>query len=347
MHATALIDLFKAPEGVKALADAQWHAVVEIGRKTQTLGQLAALLERRGLAEAVPSPVRRHLELARLTALRRTESALWEVRIIRQSVDASIPLVLLKGAAYAACGDRNGQGRLFTDVDLLVPRTHLPATESALFGAGWKPGRVNAYDARYYRDWMHEVPPMEHVRRHTVVDLHHAINPPVSRFHVDPARLFHRTVEVQPGIFVLCPADRVIHCCLHLLQEGEPRKLLRDLYDLHVLVEQHFASPTGRAELLSRATELNVARLVATATGAARDLFGTTGAADSGARWLQSCLQRSAREGNDASPSVLAALSGTVVLAYSHWMKMPLHLLIPHLVRKSLLRLSPDRDKKS
>lgn len=348
MQTDALIALLREPRGVAQLRGGQWHAVVEQGRKTQMLGQLAAALAREGVMPSVPPEVRRHLDLAALTALRRQQSALWEVRAIRQAVDASIPLTLLKGGAYAAAGDTNGVGRLFSDVDLLVDRQHLAATEAALFGAGWKPGRVSAYDAAYYRNWMHEVPPMEHVRRHTVVDLHHAINPPISRLHVDPQLLFERVVGVQPGVFVLCAADRVVHCSLHLLQEGEPKKLLRDLYDLHLLLQQHFGHGSARSNLESRAKRLGVWSQVEVAAAAARTLFSDAAELpEAHASSLQHCVLRSAREANGAQRSLRGVLSDTFLLAYSHWVKMPVHILVPHLARKTWLRLRPDSGGKA
>lgn len=344
VYSTALIALLKEPGSVAGIAEAHWQSIVEAGRKNQMLGQLAALLQRRSCLGAVPPNVRRHLDLAALTSVRRAEAAKWEVQRIRQAVEADIPVILLKGAAYAASGDYNAEGRLFSDIDVLVPRSQLQSMESALFGAGWKPKRLNQYDASYYRNWMHEVPPMEHVRRHTVVDLHHAINPPVSRVYVDPEQLLSRIVEIEPGLFVLSAADRVVHCCLHLLQEGEPKKVLRELYDLHILVEQHFDGPAGLRTLLSRADELAVTGQVRVAVAAANCLFNGD---PSAIGYLGASLVRSACEANGVSQSMLAKMAGTHLLAYSHWLKMPMHILVPHLARKSWLRLWPESGGKA
>ena len=262
---------------------------------------------------------------------------------MRRAMDPAIPLVLLKGCAYVACADHNAMGRFFSDIDILVRRHNLPGVEADLVSVGWKPSRVNDYDLAYYRNWMHEVPPMGHVRRHTVVDLHHAINPPVSRFYVNPDKLFERIVEVRPGIFVLAATDRVIHCALHLLQEGEPKKLMRDLYDLHLLFRQHHSSAAGIEQLHRRADELNVVKLVTAAIGAAHALFAVDCLPGERSGWLQACIDRAAREANGKA-TVAGELAGTAVLAYSHWMKMPLHLLVPHLVRKSFMRMTSDKE---
>ena len=325
------------------MTDAHWNEVIEQGRKTQLLGQLAASLQGAQLLDKVPTAVQRHLVLANLTITRRNESALWEAATMRRAIDPTIPLVLLKGCAYVACADDNAAGRLFSDIDVLVRRQDLPAVEADLVSVGWKPSRVNDYDLAYYRNWMHEVPPMEHVRRHTVVDLHHAINPPVSRFYVNPDQLFERMVEIRPGVFALSATDRVIHCALHLLQEGEPRKLMRDLYDLHLLLRQHHGSAAGMEQLRQRACELNVDALTEAAIGAARALFADECIQDQRSGWLQACVDSAARQAS-GSTTVASELAGLTLLAYSHWMKMPMHLLVPHLIRKSLLRMTSSKD---
>jgi hypothetical protein len=334
--------LLHSPLKISCVTDVEWNDIVEQGRETQLLGQLAARLNRAQVLNRVPIHVRGHLELALLTSTRRAESASWEIATMRRLVDASIPLILLKGCAYMACCDQIAPGRIFSDIDILVEHQSLPAVETALFSAGWKPSRVNAYDAAYYRNWMHEVPPMEHVRRHTVVDLHHAINPPVSRIHIDPRKLFEGIQEISRGIFVLHPTDRVIHCGLHLLQEGEPKKLLRDLYDLNFLIAEHSGIVAGKERLRERARELGVGRLFDVASSAACAIFGAQHDEALVTGWLSACVARAARE-TDGRSTVEGSFARTAVLAYSHWIKMPLHLLLPHLIRKTYLRMRPGQ----
>lgn len=338
MSSRPLIALLRTPQNIVHVTDAHWNVLIEQGHQTQLLGPLAAMLQREQLMDKVPLAVQRHLALAQLTVTRRNQSALWEVDTLRRAVDPKIPLVLLKGCAYLASGDDNAAGRMFSDIDLLVRRQNLPGVEADLMSVGWKPSRVNDYDQAYYRNWMHEVPPMVHVRRHTVVDLHHAINPPVSRFYIEPAPLFERLVAVRPGIFVLCADDRVIHCALHLLQEGEPKKLIRDLYDLHLLLRQHHGSAASLAALRQRAHALKVAPQVEAAIGAAHALFSNEPVVDTRTGWLQACLVRAARDASGAA-TLAGEGAGWAVLAYAHWMKMPVHILLPHLVRKSRARM--------
>ncbi|RXL80730.1 hypothetical protein EO238_31730, partial [Citrobacter sp. AAK_AS5] len=81
-------------------------------------------------------------------------------------------IVVLKGAAYAMARLPVADGRIFGDVDILVPHETLADVESALMLAGWASIHRDPYDQRYYRMWMHEIPPMRHLHRGTVIDVH-------------------------------------------------------------------------------------------------------------------------------------------------------------------------------
>ena len=49
----------------------------------------------------------------------------------------------------------------------------LIAISTALMLAGYVTTHLDPYDQRYYRRWRHELPPMQHVKRLTVLDVHH------------------------------------------------------------------------------------------------------------------------------------------------------------------------------
>lgn len=332
------------PAGIGRISGEQWNAILLHSRKTQSLGQLASRLASAGLLNEVPPVVLRHLSLARMTAQRRADAARWEIDVIRRSIEPGTPVILLKGCAYLAAKDPNADGRLFSDIDILVPRASLGKAEAALTAAGWMPSTVNAYDQHYYREWSHEVPPMEHVRRHTVVDLHHAIIPPISRYSIPTELLLEHLEQVAPGIHILGSADRVIHCAIHLIQEGEASKVFRDLYDLFLLLETHFPAGTKRDELYARAETLGLRRLVAAATNAAEVVFHTQKSA-SRSSWLAKLLITAASGSLPQTESRYSfQISRVALLAQSHWMKMPMHVLIPHLFRKTLLALVPNRE---
>ena len=345
MHTAKLIALIRAPESVADLTGEDWNDIVLSGRKNQLLGQLAALFDRHQRWADIPTAVQRHLRLELLTAQRRAESALWELTTIRRTVNLAVGLTVLKGCAYVVAGDINHAGRSFSDVDVMVPHELLQGVETDLIGGGWKPSTVDAYDEAYYRNWMHEVPPMEHVRRHTVLDLHHAINPPVADYYVNPAHLMASRLELFPGVFVLAPLDRVIHCAIHLIQEGEPKKLLRDLYDLHLLLGQHCVGKNGLQPLFSRARDLGVQPLVSSAVAASAQVFAQP-LGGFPTTLLEKCLVVAAKNAQNTG-SLPGWCAGIAILVYSHWIKMPLKLLVPHLCRKSVKAIFSNDDEKN
>jgi hypothetical protein len=127
---------------------------------------------------------------------------------------------------------------------------------------GWVTTHHDAYDQRYYREWMHELPPMQHGRRMSVIDMHHAILPETAVSKPDSAKLIASAIEIagRPGIHVLQPVDMVIHSACHLFHEEELDKGMRDLTDLDALL-RHFADqPDFWPRLAARARELNLAR---------------------------------------------------------------------------------------
>lgn len=338
MSLSHLISLFRSPAQSLEYEGTRWAEVVAEGLQHQLMGQLENRIGNSIALDKLPTAVQRHFALAAITSCRRQEAALWEAGLIRRSIPISIPVVLLKGIAYAAVSDANAKGRLFSDLDILVPRSFLDEAEASLFAQGWQPGVVDEYDRKYYREWMHELPPMTHVRRQTVIDLHHAVVPVISRFSIRTELLLEDAVEISPNLFVLSPTDRIIHCAIHTVIEGESSKVLRELLDLYLLLEQHAPSENLLARVFDRAKQLGVEQLIGAPVEAARQVFssGISRARGTIGRWLVDAATRSAE---DAPIQWRMARIG--LLSYSHWIKMPVSKLVPHLIRKSIKGYSP------
>ena len=94
-----------------------------------------------------------------------------------KDIDLRGKVVLLKGTAYVAAGLKAGEGRSIGDLDILVARDDLPQVEAALLAAGWEWVKPDPYDDAYYRDHMHELPPLIHKLRDRMIDVHHTILP--------------------------------------------------------------------------------------------------------------------------------------------------------------------------
>ena len=83
------------------------------------------------------------------------------------------PAVLVKGVAYRLDGYAFARGRVFSDIDLLVPDSHYALALQMLKDAGYLEFTMSAYDRRYYLRWTHQHPPLTHFLRGANIDLHH------------------------------------------------------------------------------------------------------------------------------------------------------------------------------
>lgn len=229
MSAAALVQLMRTPESAAALRADQWNGIISAARAERLLGTLAVLMEN----VAVPDAVLAILADARRDAEREQRIALWEAN---RAVEALAPFglepILLKGAAYAAAGLKAARGRMIGDLDILVPRDRLEEAEGALLVAGWEWVKPDPYDDAYYRQWMHELPPLIHRERDRMIDVHHTILPLTARPRPDAAALIAQSVEIGGGLRVLSPEDRIIHAAAHMLADGDLSGGLRNLWDI-------------------------------------------------------------------------------------------------------------------
>lgn len=336
------------PERCLALQPAQWDQLIPQARATALVATLGVLLEQRGLLGQLAPEVARHLSSAVKIHHKQVQSLHYELRWLLWAMrDAQQKLVLLKGGAYIAAALPAAEGRLISDIDLLVPAPALAQVEQILGRYGWTAGELDAYDDRYYRRWMHEIPPLLHEERESTLDVHHTILPPTTRADVDPAALLQRVVEVAPGVHVLAPEDMVIHSAAHLFHEGEFGHGLRDLLDLDRLL-RHCAQ--GEEAFWSRlAQRARAMGLVAPVFYAARyarqvcatpvpeEFFRDLGRRAPGGLRLRLMDFLFRRAFLPSHPSCRLPFTGAAEFCLylrSHYLRMPLYLLLPHLLRK-------------
>jgi Uncharacterised nucleotidyltransferase len=232
MLARALAD----PSSVLALDEAGWTALLCIAHAERLLATLAHCVD--GLQ--VPDDAKAVLNNARLNAEAGRVRALWEVEMARRALaPLDVQVVLLKGSAFLAAGLAAGQGRLVGDLDILVPRDRLDEVEVVVLEAGWEWLKTNAYDDHYYRTWMHELPPMIHRDRDAMIDVHHTVMPLTARPKPDAAAMIADSVEIAPGLRMLCLEDMVIHAAAHLFADGDMSGGLRNLWDIRCLLDEY------------------------------------------------------------------------------------------------------------
>ena len=257
-----LIVALRQPGLMAGLALDDWDLLLRQAGSARLVSRLRSLLAEQGLLDTVPPAPRSHLEWADTLALRHRLAVHWEVHQIgRALAGVGLQPVLLKGAAYALARLPPADGRMFSDIDILVPKDRLDEVEAALMMHGWVSTHTDAYDQRYYRQWMHELPPMQNVKRDTLIDVHHAILPETARARPDPARLRAAAVPIdgEPGFLALAPADMVLHSATHLFY-GEFEHGLRDLVDIERLLRHFGTDPAFWDALVARSRELELAR---------------------------------------------------------------------------------------
>lgn len=235
MSGALLVRALRDPGSTAALDAAGWTALIAAARAEQIVGTLAHRLD--GLAK--PAAAERILADARASAEQGRTLALWEAEMAgRALLPLGVPVVLLKGTAYVAAGLAAGQGRHIGDLDILVPREALDRVEAALLAHGWEWVKADAYDDAYYRQWMHELPPLIHRERDRMIDVHHTILPLTARPRPDAAVLLAESVPLTSGLRVLSPEQMVIHAAAHLIADGDLVGGVRNLWDIDRLCRE-------------------------------------------------------------------------------------------------------------
>lgn len=276
--APLLVQALRAPSAMAGFSLAEWDLMLRQAAVANLSAALYYLAEEAGVLDSLPAPARTHLDWARVHGERHRQAVRFEVREIKRALAGlDLPLILMKGAAYAMAGLAPAPGRLFSDIDIMVPKERLSEVEAALMMHGWVSHHTDAYDQRYYREWMHELPPMQHVRRGSLIDVHHAILPETARARPDPDKLRAAALPVagETGLRVFAPVDMVLHSAVHLFCDGEFDKGLRDLLDIHRLLLDFGRDPAFWAALPRRAEQLQIARPLFYALRYSERLLGT------------------------------------------------------------------------
>jgi hypothetical protein len=326
--ARLLVRLLADPASAGQVKD--WTSLIAVARSESLAGTLACRLEGQPLAprvEALLEAGRRDGEAARVQAL-------WEAEMARRALaPLGVPVILLKGTAYAAAVLEAAQGRSIGDLDILVPRSALPDVERALLAAGWEWVKEDSYDDRYYRRWMHELPPLIHRERDRMIDVHHAILPLTARPKPDMAAMIEARVPLADGLFTLSPADMIVHAATHLFADGDLAGGLRNLWDIDRLVRQFSARGSEfSAELRERARQHDLTRAVARALRLARSIYGTpVDAVLAGRPRLSDALYRRRLLARDGWGRQRRPLTRFGFYVRSHWLRMPPAMLARHL----------------
>jgi hypothetical protein len=338
----SLLDVVVAPSLLPDLEPSEQTEVIRQARNTGLLG----FLEARIGADAVSGELHDQLLSAKVHSDYNNQVLTWEInRLAKILASLSGPVILLKGAAYKALDLEFAEGRLASDVDLLVSRDQLPEAEALLLAAGWETMGEDDYEQHYYREWMHELPPLRHEDRGTVVDLHHTILPLTARLKPDPEKLISSALPMDSGPFyTLTPEDTILHRVTHLFYDGDLRDSLRELVDIHELITTFATRKDFEERLAQRARVLDLGKPLYYALYFCRNLLGTDVSAD---------IVTNLTKDTNRSPlrqllcyfmekqltallpdqrGWITKISGWILFLRSHWIKMPPLLLARHLL---------------
>lgn len=349
----ALWALICRPAGALALRPDQWTGLIRLARREFVLGRLAAALKADGdLWPALPAKVRMILEGSLRDVAHRQRRLMWEVdRLAHALRGLDAPVVLLKGAAYLGAGLRAAEGRISADLDILTTAGKVALVEDALKAHGFAPETQDAYDQHYYRAWMHELPPLRHRERGTVIDVHHAILPLTARPKPDTGALMAAGVPCgDTGFGRLGDHDLFIHSAAHLFHDGEFVFALRNLIELHDLLVELGGKPGFYDGLMPRARALGLGRYTAYALRYAARLLGAP---------VPAAVVAAIKADLPPAPvrTVMDGLAGAAIMGVrvpvgrphamvaqrllymrSHWLRMPPAMLARHLTRKAFKR---------
>jgi hypothetical protein len=325
-----LVRLLRDPEAAAEVRD--WTSLLTLARAESLAGSLAFRLA--GLQ--LPPKVERLLEDASRGADQGRREALWEAEMARRALSPlGIPVILLKGTAYAAAGLSPANGRSIGDLDILVPHGALPDVERALLAAGWEWVKEDAYDDLYYRRWMHELPPLIHRERDRMIDVHHTILPLTARPRPDAAALVEASLPLESGLRILSPVDMVVHAAAHLFADGDLAGGLRNLWDIDRLLRDFGEDDGFWEELDARARRHGLATAVRRAARLAENLYGTPVPTGWAARSTGDFLLKARLLARDGWGRERRPLLRFAFYVRSHALRMPPLMLARHLWTKA------------
>ncbi|MDP4528103.1 nucleotidyltransferase family protein [Alkalimonas delamerensis] len=343
-----LMRLVKSPEAAVAIPEQHWPLMVRLLRKHQLLARYGHWFRQAGVFEQLPHYAQHHLRNAEILASKQQHQVVFEAaELVSLLAPLGVCPVFLKGAAYSLAFEASvGSGRTYSDIDVLVPKEQITAVEQRLALHGYYGEAMTAYDQHYYRRWTHEIPPIRHHSRGTVLDIHHNLIPPISGRAPDMAVFLQQLVQSPQGFQVLALPAMTLHSLVHLLFNEEFKHGFRDLTDLHLLFGQ-FRQADDWQQLLQLAQQTGFLFELFLACRYCKQLLGTSFpeffldelAAQQRNQLHQALLDfiflRVLCPRHPVTDGWQHRLADQLSWLRGHWLKMPLSVLLWHTAVKS------------
>lgn len=352
-----ILNAFINPKSLAQLELHEWELLMRCARSSKLLAALGEKIALNCPEMPLPKKVSEQFQAAQQWVEYRKQLVMWELSCLNKALsELGVEIVVLKGGAYILLGLSMSTGRLLADIDILLNKKDIERVEKHLLAQGWRQQeKLDDYDQHYYRTWMHEIPPLRHRDRFVEVDIHHTILPLTSRLHPDPACLLNEAVKVgNSDCKVLSPCDMVLHSTVHLFYDAELNAQdFRDLVDLHELLSYYSLQDEGFWDKLAKRAE---------DLGLQLPLYYTLYFSS---RLLNTPVPEHLLSNNKSRPSAIfrvlmaylvplallpehpdypkrkVAVARWLLYVRSHYLRMPLTLLIPHLFKKARKRLEP------
>jgi hypothetical protein len=268
---------------------------------------------------------------------------------------AGITPIFLKGAAYNIEKVVSLKGRTMSDIDILVSSSEIKKTEKRLLSLGWQAKELSNYDEKYYREFAHEIPPMFDPISGTTLDIHHNLYLPVSGKAPDESVLRQNIIATSENKLVFKKHMQALHTCVHLYWNEDVSSSLRDLYDFTCLCNAGAPEEFWDA-IIKTAKNMNLSPLLYDVVCLSEYFFQLhcplerknqlRGHLNLFQRVRQSITRFVMKRAllPDTRTCTSISLQTCRFLAYlrGHLMKMPVHVLVPHMFRKLSMALRKD-----
>lgn len=353
------INYFFDPASALRMDLSQWSQFIFILRECDVLARFHYLSTEANCFEQFPEKVKHHLNSASVKAERQAKQAMYEALDLTKNLgDINITPIFLKGVAYSLRKSSASFGRVYADMDVLVPKSELRNIEQRLSFYGWFSNKSDEYDQKYYRQWAHEIPPMQHSLRGTVADIHHNLIPPISGRAPNISIFTEQLFETKEKLYTLSKPAMVMHSIIHLFFNEEFNHGFRDISDLHMLFSEENEQSSFWTELINLSKkagfEIELYYAVRHCRKIAKTHFPIPFLALVEIPKLSAIrlffadfiFNRVLLPSHPACNSLLSNTAHIIATLRGHLLKMPLHILIYHSTHKLIRSCSTMFDKK-
>jgi len=352
-----VIDIFLEPKKAHSLTMSNWSQLIFVLRECDLLARFYHLSNIDNILEKLPDRVQHHLNSANIKAERQAKQAKFEAAELAKNLKSiDVNPIFLKGVAYTLLNSVASMGRIYSDMDVLVDKKQLHAIERKLSLYGWFSQKNDDYDQKYYREWAHEIPPLQHGARGTVADIHHNLLPPISGRAPDIELFTSSLYTTQSNLKTLSKPAMVLHSIIHLFFNEEFSHGFRDLTDLHLLFSEEESNSDFWAQILVLSEQSKFTTELFYAVRYCQKITKTKFPIKfiDNVKQFQICKIKLrfadfifCRVLLPSHPSLKIKYSGaasTLALVRAHLLKMPLHILVHHSIHKFYTSLFKNKE---